>query len=139
MGIRAISGDDFETLRVGDVKDLSAVAPSFTVSQSYQGAPIYTLHGSGLNTINISSTSTVGSYVDEAAYAYPLMPNGPIFDLQRVKVLEGPQGALSTGATRPRASSTSSPMYRPTRSNARSRQSSESTARTIMAAIPVGR
>ncbi len=94
MAIQAISGDDLETLRVGDVKDLSAVVPSFTVSQSYQGVPIYTLRGIGFNTINISSTSTVGSYVDEVAYAYPFMLNGPIFDLQRVEVLKGPQGTL---------------------------------------------
>jgi iron complex outermembrane receptor protein len=94
MAIQAFSGDDLETLRVTDVKDLSAVAPSFTVSQSYQGVPIYTLRGIGFNTINISSTSTVGSYVDEVAYAYPFMLNGPMFDLQRVEVLKGPQGTL---------------------------------------------
>lgn len=94
MAVQAFSGDDLETLRVTDVKDLSAVAPSFTVSQSYQGVPIYTLRGIGFNTINISSTSTVGSYVDEVAYAYPFMLNGPMFDLQRVEVLKGPQGTL---------------------------------------------
>ncbi len=94
MAIQVFSGDDLETLRVSDVKDLSAVAPSFTVSQSYQGVPIYTLRGIGFNTINISSTSTVGSYVDEVAYAYPFMLNGPMFDLQRVEVLKGPQGTL---------------------------------------------
>ena len=94
MAVQAFSGEDLETLRVNDVKDLSAVAPSFTVSQSYQGVPIYTLRGIGFNTINISSTSTVGSYVDEVAYAYPFMLNGPMFDLQRVEVLKGPQGTL---------------------------------------------
>ncbi len=94
MAIQAFTGEDLETLRVADVKDLSVVAPSFTVSQSYQGVPIYTLRGIGFNTINISSTSTVGSYVDEVAYAYPFMLNGPLFDLQRVEVLKGPQGTL---------------------------------------------
>ena len=94
MAIQAFSGQDLEILRVTDVKYLSSVAPSFTVSQSYQGVPIYTLRGIGFNTINISSTSTVGSYVDEVAYAYPFMLNGPMFDLQRVEVLKGPQGTL---------------------------------------------
>lgn len=94
MAVQAFAGEDLETLGVNDVKDLSAVAPSFTVSQSYQGVPIYTLRGIGFNTINISSTSTVGSYVDEVAYAYPFMMNGPIFDLARVEVLKGPQGTL---------------------------------------------
>lgn len=94
MAIQAFSGEDLEVLGVTDVRDLSAVAPSFTVSQSYQGVPIYTLRGIGFNTINISSTSTVGSYVDEVAYAYPFMLNGPLYDLQRVEVLKGPQGTL---------------------------------------------
>lgn len=94
MAIQAFTGEDLETLRITNVKDLSAIAPSFTVSQSYQGVPIYTLRGIGFNTINISSTSTVGSYVDEVAYAYPFMLNGPMYDLQRVEVLKGPQGTL---------------------------------------------
>lgn len=85
MAIQAFSGEQLEQLRVTDVRDLSAVAPSFSVSQSYQGVPIYTLRGIGFNTINLSATSTVGSYVDEVAYPFPFMMTGPIFDIQRVE------------------------------------------------------
>jgi outer membrane receptor protein involved in Fe transport len=92
--IQAFKGDTLERLRVTDPKDLSSVAPSFSVSQSYQGVPTYTLRGIGFNTINISATSTVGTYVDEVAYAYPIMNSGPMFDLERVEVLKGPQGTL---------------------------------------------
>lgn len=94
MGIQAVRGEVIEQLHVTDAKDLSAFAPSFTVSQSYQGVPTYTLRGIGFNTINLSATSTVGTYVDEVAYAYPFMMTGPIFDLERVEVLKGPQGTL---------------------------------------------
>lgn len=94
MPIQAFSGDTLQQLRVTDPKDLSAIAPSFTVSQSYQGVPTYTLRGIGFNTINLSATSTVGTYVDEVAYAYPFMNTGPMFDLERVEVLKGPQGTL---------------------------------------------
>ena len=94
MAIQAVDGQTLEDLRVTDVRDLTAVAPSFTVSQSYQGVPTYTLRGIGFNTINLSSTSTVGTYVDEVAYAYPIMNTGPIMDLERVEVLKGPQGTL---------------------------------------------
>src|SRR3990167_287415 len=76
------------------MRDLTTVAPSFTVSQSYQGVPTYTLRGIGFNTINLSATSTVGTYVDEAAYAYPIMNTGPLMDIARVEVLKGPQGTL---------------------------------------------
>ena len=94
MGIQAFSAEQLEQLHVTDVRDLSSVAPSFSVQQSYQGVPIYTLRGIGFNTINLSATSTVGSYVDEVAYPFPFMMTGPIFDIQRVEVLKGPQGTL---------------------------------------------
>src|SRR3546814_13339219 len=76
MAIQAVDAETLENLRVTDMRDLTAVAPSFTVSQSYQGVPTYTLRGIGFNTINLSATSTVGTYVDEVAYAYPIMNNG---------------------------------------------------------------
>ncbi|WP_297799913.1 TonB-dependent receptor [uncultured Brevundimonas sp.] len=94
MGIQAFGAEALDNLQVTDVKDLTIVAPSFTVTQGYHGVPIYTLRGIGFNTINLSSTSTVGSYVDEVAYAYPFMLSGPIFDIGRVEVLKGPQGTL---------------------------------------------
>lgn len=94
MGIQAIRGETLEQLHVTNVKDLTAFAPSFSVSQSYQGVPTYTLRGIGFNTINMSATSAVGTYTDEVAYAYPMMNTGPIFDLERVEVLKGPQGTL---------------------------------------------
>ena len=94
MAIQAVDGQTLENLRVTDVRDLTAVAPSFTVSQSYQGVPTYTLRGIGFNTINLSSTSTVGTYVDEVSYAYPIMNTGPVMDLERVEILKGPQGTL---------------------------------------------
>ena len=94
MGIQAFRGETLNQLHVTNAKDLSSVAPSFSVSQSYQGIPTYTLRGIGFNTINMSATSTVGTYVDEVAYAYPIMNTGPIYDLQRLEVLKGPQGTL---------------------------------------------
>jgi iron complex outermembrane recepter protein len=94
MSIQAIDAASLEALRVTSVRDLTSIVPSFTVSQSYQGVPTYTLRGIGFNTINLSATSTVGTYVDEVAYAYPIMNTGPIMDLERVEVLKGPQGTL---------------------------------------------
>lgn len=94
MAVQAVDAGTLEALRVTDMRDLTTVAPSFTVSQSYQGVPTYTLRGIGFNTINLSATSTVGTYVDEVSYAYPIMNTGPVLDLERVEVLKGPQGTL---------------------------------------------
>ena len=48
MAVQAVDADTLAALRVTDVRDLTAVAPSFTVSQSYQGVPTYTLRGIAL-------------------------------------------------------------------------------------------
>lgn len=94
MAIQAFGEDQLDVLRVNEVDDLQVVVPGFSVSQSYQGVPTYTLRGIGFNTINVSATSTVGTYVDEVAYPYPFMNSGPLFDIERVEVLKGPQGTL---------------------------------------------
>ncbi len=94
MSIQAFGAEQLEEMRVTNVQDLSTAVPSFTVARSYQGVPTFTLRGIGFNTINMSATSTVGTYVDEVAYAYPMMLSGPVFDLERVEVLKGPQGTL---------------------------------------------
>jgi len=94
MDVQAFTGERLERLRVNSVESLTAVVPSFSLARSYQGVPTYTLRGIGFNTINMSATSTVGTYVDEVAYPYPILNSGPVFDLQRVEVLKGPQGTL---------------------------------------------
>lgn len=94
LSVQALSADTLQELRVNNIRDLTAVVPSFTVAQSYQGVPTYTLRGIGFNTINLSSTSTVGTYTDEVAYAYPIMNTGPMIDIERVEVVKGPQGTL---------------------------------------------
>ena len=94
ISVQALEADTLQELRVQNVRDLAAVVPSFTVAQSYQGVPTYTLRGIGFNSINLSAQSTVGTYVDEVAYAYPIMNTGPMIDIERVEVLKGPQGTL---------------------------------------------
>ncbi|WP_231731682.1 TonB-dependent receptor [Sphingomonas sp. CCH5-D11] len=94
ISVQALESETLQELRVQNVRDLAAVVPSFTVAQSYQGVPTYTLRGIGFNSINLSAQSTVGTYVDEVAYAYPIMNTGPLIDIERVEVLKGPQGTL---------------------------------------------
>lgn len=94
VAIQAFSGEQLDNLQVNSTEDLQAVVPSLNISRGYQGIPIYTLRGIGFNTINLSATSTVGTYQDEVALAYPFMNSGPVYDLNRVEVLKGPQGTL---------------------------------------------
>jgi len=94
MSITALTGKSLDTVGVHALQDLTSVVPGFTVAQTPYGLPIYTLRGVGFVASNLADTPTVGTYIDEAAYAYPYMARGPSFDMQRVEVLKGPQGTL---------------------------------------------
>lgn len=86
MAIQALGGEELQQLRVTNAKDLSSAAPSFSVSQSEQGVATYRLRGISFSTINMSAIDTIGAYVDEAAYACPMMYTDPIMGLQHVEV-----------------------------------------------------
>ena len=92
--ITAVSGRRMADAGVTNLSSLSLLAPGVDYAKSSQNTPILTMRGIGFNTPNVSSTSPVGIYVDEVAYAYPFMASGPLFDLDRTEVLKGPQGTL---------------------------------------------
>lgn len=94
LSIQAFSGDTLRSAGVTDTAQLTQLTPGLNFARSGSNTPIFTLRGVGFNTPNLSSTSPVGVYADEVAYAYPYMSNGPIYDLERVEVLKGPQGTL---------------------------------------------
>lgn len=94
LSIQAFSGETLTQAGITDPSGLSQITSGLNFSKSSASTPVYTLRGIGFNTPNLSSTSPVGLYFDEVAYAYPYMASGPTFDLQRVEVLKGPQGTL---------------------------------------------
>ena len=94
LSIQAFAGDALSKAGVTDASGISQLVPAFNFSRSSANTPIYTVRGIGFNTPNLSATSPVGIYVDEVAYAYPYMSNGPSYDIERVEVLKGPQGTL---------------------------------------------
>lgn len=94
MSIQAFSSETLEKAGVESAADLAQVVPGFNFARSSANTPIYTVRGIGFQTPNLSSTSPVGIYIDEVALAYPYMSNGPVYDLERVEVLKGPQGTL---------------------------------------------
>ncbi len=94
LSIQAFSGEDLANSGIVDASSLPMRTSGLNFARSSANTPIYTMRGVGFNTPNLSSTSPVGAYVNEVAYAYPYMTNGPLFDLERVEVLKGPQGTL---------------------------------------------
>ena len=94
IAVTALSGEELARQGITETADLVQAVPGLTYAKSGTNTPIYSLRGVGFNTRNLSASSPVGIYVNEASYAYPYLGGGPIFDIDRVEVLKGPQGTL---------------------------------------------
>ncbi len=76
------------------IDDLGLVVPGFSYTESRVGTPIYTLRGVGFNDIALAGRPTVSVYHDEAPVPFTIMTRGGFLDIERVEVLNGPQGTL---------------------------------------------
>ncbi len=95
LTVTAVSQKQLDVFRVGQPADLARAVPGFQATESnFSGAPVYVLRGVGFDSLNRGSTAPVGIYVDQVAYAYPILAKNVMFDLERVEVLKGPQGTL---------------------------------------------
>ena len=103
VSVNAFSEENLEALGIQEATDVLNFTPGATLTSSGQGIPIYTIRGIGFDDYNTNSSSTVGINMDEVAIPYPVMTRIPLYDLERVEVLKGPQGTLygqnTTGGT----------------------------------------
>ncbi len=75
--------------------DIASQTPGLsTVNATSGGTPIFAIRGIGLDDFNINNNSGVGVYLDQVFAASPMMLSSPLFDVERVEVLKGPQGTL---------------------------------------------
>jgi len=94
MAITALGAQQLTTLGVNNIADLTKIEPSFVVSNSAYGSPVYSIRGVGYNEKSLAASPAVSVYVDEVPYAYPALTKAATLDLERVEVLKGPQGTL---------------------------------------------
>jgi iron complex outermembrane receptor protein len=94
MTVATATGDVLQTRGVADVTDLAKVVTGFRAAPSNNLTPVYTLRGVGLYDSGLASSPTVSVYVDEVPLAFPIMTRAAGLDLERVEVLNGPQGTL---------------------------------------------
>lgn len=94
ISLVALDGAGLRQRGVADIAKLADEVPGFGVAMTFRGLPILTLRGVGFNSPNLSAASPVGVAHDDLALSYPAMAGGPLFDLERIEVLKGPQGSL---------------------------------------------
>ena len=94
LTVNALSRDTLQMLQITTLADLSQAIPSLTFTQSPWGTPVLTLRGVGYYETALAASPAVAAYLDEAPLAYPALSTHVNLDLERVEVLNGPQGTL---------------------------------------------
>lgn len=95
IAIQAFSGSKLESLNVTTVQDFTALVPTLRVTEPGDPAvSALSLRGVGQRDINVHNEGAVALFLDQAYVSFIPAVGQPIYDVQRVEVLKGPQGTL---------------------------------------------
>lgn len=89
VAITAISGTTLQKLNVTQLVDLSKTTPNFTYSYGAANSFAF-IRGFGSGS-NAGFEQSVGKFVDNVSYGRDQDARIPIFDVERIEVLKGPQ------------------------------------------------
>jgi len=92
VAVTAVSGNTLATNNIARVTDLVAIVPNFTLSLAAL-QPITFIRGFG-TTGSFSFEQAVGKFVDNVSFGREFDGRIPLYDLERVEVLKGPQVLL---------------------------------------------
>lgn len=109
VSVTALSGEKLSDFGIARLEEITAYVPNFVMSETGIGTTIY-IRGIGSG-INQGFEQSVGMYRDGIYYGRAQLARAPIFDMERVEVLRGPQvtlfgnnsigGAVSMSASKP--------------------------------------
>ncbi len=91
LAITAVSGDRLDRNGLRDASEIALFVPNFNAQPSGRTSPRWFLRGVG---VADGTTSPIGIYLDDVYLSNTLITNFPLFDVERVEVLRGPQGTL---------------------------------------------
>ena len=97
LSITAIRGEKLDAIASGgpDIRFLSARVPSLIVESSFgRTFPRFYIRGLGNTDFDFNAAQPVSLVYDDVVLENPILKGFPVFDLDRVEVLRGPQGTL---------------------------------------------
>jgi len=97
VAVSTLRGDDLQTITTGgvDIRALSGRVPSLVMESSFGRAfPRFYIRGLGNTDFDLNASQPVSMVVDEIVLENPVVKGMPLFDLDRVEVLRGPQGTI---------------------------------------------
>ena len=95
--ITVLDSETYGTFQAGggDIRLLSARVPSLIIESSFgRSFPRMYIRGLGNTDFDLNASQPVNLVVDEVVLENPIVKSFPIFDIERVEVLRGPQGTL---------------------------------------------
>ena len=97
VSVAAISGERLSLVQAGgnDIRALAGRVPSLNIESSFGRAfPRFYIRGLGNTDFDLNASQPVSLVYDDVVLENPILKGFPIFDLERVEVLRGPQGTL---------------------------------------------
>lgn len=93
--VTVIGGDKIESNEVRNAGDIIRFVPNMTADTTDgHGRPKFYIRGIGLSDASVWNTNPIGTYMDDVYIWNASTVGFPLFDLERVEVLRGPQGTL---------------------------------------------
>ena len=97
LALSVLRGEALDSLRASgrDIRFLSGRVPSLQVTSSYGRIfPYFFVRGLGNKDFDLNASQPVSVMHDGLVLENPLLKGAPIYDVQRIEVLRGPQGTL---------------------------------------------
>ncbi|MES2295726.1 MAG: TonB-dependent receptor [Pseudomonadota bacterium] len=97
MAMSAIKGEKLDVLGSGgmDIRFLSARTPSLVAESTFgRTFPRFYIRGMGNIDFDLNASQPVGMVYDDVVLENPMLKGFPVFDVDQVEVLRGPQGTL---------------------------------------------
>lgn len=97
VSVSTLSGESLDVLASGgaDVRFLSNRAPSLNIESSFGRAfPRFYIRGYGNTDFRLNTSQPVSLVYDDVVQENPILKGFPVFDVEQVELLRGPQGTL---------------------------------------------
>ncbi|KPV97615.1 MULTISPECIES: TonB-dependent receptor [unclassified Pseudoalteromonas] len=97
VAVSALQGDNLDAYSSAgmDIRFMNAKIPSLSVESSFgRTFPRFYVRGLGNTDFDLNASQPVSLVVDDVVQESPILKGFPVFDVERVEVLRGPQGTL---------------------------------------------
>ncbi len=97
ISVTAVSGEKFDSMFLAgdDILALAARVPSlYAESSNGRVAPRFYIRGLGNTDFDLAASQPVSIIMDDVVLENVVLKSSPIFDIEQVEVLRGPQGTL---------------------------------------------